>query len=57
MILNVFDIVYVERKEIKGKAIVDNLIDSPITDDHPLIIELPDESIFNMKSSHLWTIF
>lgn len=57
MILSEFDIEYVERKSIKGQAIVDQLVDSPVTDDHPLVTQLPDESIFNMESSNLWTLY
>lgn len=50
MILSEFDIKYVERKEIKGKAIADQLTDALVIDNHPLITKFLDESIFNMES-------
>ena len=36
MILSEFDIPYVERKEIKGQAIANQLADFPMTDNAPL---------------------
>lgn len=36
MILNEFDIEYIERKAIKGQAIVDQLVDAPIIDVTPI---------------------
>lgn len=57
MILSEFDIEYVERKAIKGQAITDQLADALVTDNHPLIIEFLDESIFHIESTHLWTLY
>ena len=45
MILSEFEIQYVERKLIKRLAIMDQLVEAPITDHQPLDIEFPNESI------------
>lgn len=57
MILCEFDIDYIERKAIKGQAIANQLVDAPVIDSHPLITKFPDESIFNMESTHIWTLY
>lgn len=38
MLLNEVYIEYVDRKEIKGKIIANQLVDAPLQGDHPLII-------------------
>ena len=48
MILSEFDIEYVDRREIKGKVIIDQLVEENIEDDHPMLIDFPDKSIFNI---------
>lgn len=48
MILNEFDIEYVDQKAIKGQVIVDQLADAPLQDDQYLKIEFPDESIMHL---------
>ena len=38
MILSKFDIQYVEHKAIKGKDIIDLLVEFPMLDNHPMMI-------------------
>lgn len=52
MMLSKFDIEYVDRKAIKGQAIVDQLEDAPMIDDTPIISKFLDESIFTTKNSN-----
>ena len=56
MILSEFDIKYVERKAIKGQAIADQLVESPLIDHQPLHIEFLDESIL-LLTQRSWTMF
>ena len=48
IILLEFDIEYVEHKEIKGQAIVDQLANLPIQDDAPIQVDFPDEHLIYM---------
>ena len=48
MILSEFDIEYVDKKAIKGQVIADQLSKAPIEDNHPMLIDFPNEDIFNM---------
>lgn len=57
MILSEFDIEYVDRKAIKGQAIVDQLEDALMIDDVPLSSEFPDESILTMSHSKPWQLY
>lgn len=45
MILSECDIEYVERKDIKGQTIANQLAEAPLKDHQPLNIEFLDESI------------
>lgn len=56
MILSKFDIEYVERKAIKGQAIVDQLADFPIRDKAPIQVEFLDEHIIYM-TARTWKMF
>ena len=56
MILSKFDIQYVERKVIKGQAIVDQLIDFPLEDTTPMQIEFLDASIVYI-TKRTWKMF
>ena len=38
LILSEFDIVYKDRKAIKGQVIVDQLVEAPLQGDHPIKI-------------------
>lgn len=40
MILIEFDIEYLDKKAIKGKVVVDQLVEAPMTDDRPMLIEI-----------------
>ena len=56
MLLSEFDIVYIERKAIKGQAIADQLAEAPLADHQPLKMEFPDESIM-LLTHQTWTMF
>lgn len=43
MLLSKFDIEYMDRKEIKGQVIADQLDDAPLVDEYPLVVEFPNE--------------
>lgn len=57
MILNEFDIEYVDRNSIKGQNIADQLVEAPIKDDHPLIADFLDENTLLSKQSNRWTLY
>lgn len=57
MILNEFDIEYVDRKEIKSQVIVNQLVKAPIEDGHPMLIDFLDEAIFNMDIAKKWNLY
>ena len=57
MILSEFDIDYVDKKEIKGKVIMDQLAEAPIGDDHPMLIHFPNEAIFNIDIANKWKLY
>ena len=54
MILSEFDIEYVDRKEIKGQVIADQLAEALVQDDHPMSVDFPNEAIFNMDIANEW---
>ena len=56
MILSEFDIEYIERKEIKGKDIRDQLVDFPLQDDAPIQVDFPDEHLMYM-TERTWKMF
>lgn len=43
MILNDFDIEYVDKKAIKGQIIADQLVEYLLQDDHPLLVDISNE--------------
>ena len=57
MILSEFDIEYVDRKAIKGQVIADQLAEAPIQDDHPMLIDFPDEAIFHVDIANEWKLY
>ena len=57
MNLREFDIEYVDRKLIKGKVLADQLAEAPMIDDHPMLIDFPDEAIFNMDIGNQWKLY
>ena len=57
MILSEFDIEYVDKNAIKGQVIVDQLVEEPVEDDHPMLIDFLDEAIFNMDIANEWKLY
>lgn len=57
MLLSEFDIQYVDRKDIKGQAIADNLADAPMVDAYPLVMEFLDEHIFMIEDQPSWKLY
>lgn len=56
MILSEFNIEYVERKAIKGQTIIDQLVETPLSDYQMLHIEFLDESILHL-THQTWIMF
>lgn len=56
MILSEFDIRYIKRKAIKGKAISNQLVEFPMTNDVPLQIDFPNTSIMYVTEC-TWKMF
>ena len=48
MHLTEFDLHFIGQKLIKGQVITDYLIDAPLQDNKPLVIELPDDKEFQL---------
>ena len=57
MLLSEFDIQYVDRKAIKGQAIIDYLVDAPLVDAYPLVMELPNEHICLIEEKPPWQLY
>lgn len=57
MILSEFHIDYVDRKEIKSQIIANQLVEAPIQDNHPLVVDFPDESVFSLSTSTSWKLY
>lgn len=57
MILSEFDIEYVDHKAIKGHVIVDQLANTPLKGDHPLISNFLDEEIFMITTTQPWKLY
>ena len=53
MYLTEFDLQFICQKSIKGQVIADHLVETPLQDDNLLIIELPDEHIFQLDNVDL----
>ena len=51
LILSEFDIVYKDRKAIKGQVIADQLVEAPLQGDHPIIVDFPDVPIMTVTPS------
>ena len=49
MILSEFDVEYVDRKAIKGQAIVDQLVDSPLEDLNAILADFPNAHIIHTE--------
>lgn len=48
MILSEFDITYVDRKEIKGQVLADQLVEVPLQDTWPIVVDFFDESFVHL---------
>ena len=57
LILSEFDIIYKDRKAIKGQVIVDQLAKAPLQGDHPIIVNFIDEIIMTITPSTQWKLF
>jgi len=57
MTLSEFDIVYVDRKAIKGQALADQLAEAPMTDIHPMVSNFLDENLFTLSTSIMWKLY
>ena len=57
MLLSKFDIQYVNKKTIKGQAIVDHLADAPLVVDHPLIIKFSNEHLCLIEEQTSWKLY
>ena len=56
MILLDFYIEYIEHKEIKGQAIVDQSVDFPLQDNAPIQVDFPNEHLMYM-TKRTWKMF
>lgn len=57
MILRKFDIEYIDRKEIKGKLIEDQLMEAPVDDHEPILTEFPNERILTIELPNYWNLY
>lgn len=57
MILSEFDIEYIDRKAIKGQIIADQLAEAPLQDNHPLLIDFLDKSVFTLTASIMCKLY
>eukprot|EP01018_Ginkgo_biloba_P039290 Gb_22195 [translate_table: standard] len=57
MLLNEFDIEYVNQKAIKGQVLVDHLAEAPLSKNRPLSIGFLDESILSLDESPERTLY
>jgi hypothetical protein len=57
MILTKFDIDYVERKAIKGQAIINQLAKAPLYANNPLVLEFLNEFVFLLNEADHWKIY
>ena len=46
MLLSEFNIQYFNRKAIKGQSITNHLVDAPLIDAYPLVMDFPNEHIY-----------
>ena len=57
LILSEFDIVYKDRKAIKGQVIADQLVEAPLQGDHSIVVDFPDDTIMTIAPSTPWKLF
>lgn len=56
MLLSEFDIEYVNQKAIKGQVLADHLVETPLSENQPLITGFPDELVLSLDESPEWKI-
>ena len=57
LILSEFDIVYKDRKAIKGQVIADQLAKAPRPGIHPIVVDFLDDTIMTIAPSISWKLF
>ncbi|XP_024196030.1 uncharacterized protein LOC112199214 [Rosa chinensis] len=57
LLLNQYEIIYIQAKAVKGQALADFLADHPIPADWEISDELPDEEVFNTEVLPAWQMF
>ena len=57
LLLQEFEIIYVQQKAVKGQALANFLVDHPIPDDWELFDDLPDEEVILIEISQTWKMF
>ena len=57
LILSEFDIIYKDRKAIKGQVIADQLAEAPLQGDHPIVVDFPDVTIMTIAPNTPWKLF
>lgn len=55
--LSKFDIVYKDRKAIKGQVIADQLVEAPLQGDHPIVVDFPYDTIITISPNTPWKLF
>eukprot|EP01018_Ginkgo_biloba_P041009 Gb_05884 [translate_table: standard] len=57
MLLSEFDIEYVNQKAVKGQVLADHLAEAPLSENSPMSIGFPDESILSLDESPEWKLY
>ena len=57
LLLQEFEIVYVQQKAVKGQALADFLAEHPVPDYWELSDDLPDEEVMLIEISQTWKMF
>ena len=57
LLLQEFEIIYVQQKAMKGKALADFVADHPIPNDWELSDDLPNEEVMLIEISQTWKMF
>ena len=57
LILSEFDIVYKDRKAIKGQVIADQLVEAPLQGDHPIVANFSKTKIMIATPNTPWKLF
>ncbi|CAL8134887.1 unnamed protein product [Prunus armeniaca] len=57
LFLNQYEIIYTPAKAVKGQAVVDFLVDHPISADWEISNDLPNKQVFFVDISPAWMMF